>query len=78
MACHEYIRLRLQYEAALRDWGHVLLSPVTVPTGATARLAADLKEKAFEERNTAYDRLWLHKKNCPVCKSKLKGIHSSR
>jgi hypothetical protein len=77
MACPEYIRLHHHYEAALRHWGHVLLSPVTVPTDATARLAAEVKQKAFEERNAAYDRMCLHKKTCPVCNPKLKGTHSA-
>jgi hypothetical protein len=49
MECHEYTRLRHHYEAALRHWGHVLLSPVIVPTGATARLAGEIKQKAFDE-----------------------------
>jgi hypothetical protein len=62
----------------LTYWGHVLLSPVTVPTGAPARLAAEVKQKAFEERNAAYDRMCLHKKTCPVCNPKLKATYSSR
>jgi hypothetical protein len=78
MACHEYIRLRQHYEAALRHWGHVLLSPVTGPTGAAARLAAEIKQKAFVERNAAYDRMCIHKKTCSVCNPKLKATHSSR
>jgi hypothetical protein len=78
MACREYIRLRHHYEAALRHWAHVLLSPVTGSTGAAARLAAQIKQKAFEERNAAYDRMCLHEQNCPVCNPKLKGARFAR
>jgi hypothetical protein len=78
MECHEYIRPRHLYEAALRHWGHVFLSPVTVPTGATTRLAAEVKQKALEERNAADDRMCFHKQTCPVCTPKLKTTHPSR
>jgi hypothetical protein len=78
MACYEYIRLRQHYEASLRHWGHVLLSSGAEPIGAPARLAAEVKQKALEERNAANDRMCLHKLNCPVCNPKLKATHSSR
>jgi hypothetical protein len=78
MECHEYIRLRQHYEAARRNWGHVLLSPGVEPIGATARLAAEIKQKAFEERNAANNRMRLHKHSCPVCNPKLKATHSSK
>jgi hypothetical protein len=78
MACHEYDRLRQHYEASLRHWGHVLLSSGAEPTGAPARLAAEVKQKALEERNAANDRMCLHKLNCPVWNPKLKANHSSR
>jgi hypothetical protein len=61
MVCHEYIRLRQHYEAALRHWGHVLLSPVAKHIGAAARLADEVREKALVERNAANDRMRLHK-----------------
>jgi hypothetical protein len=51
MECHEHIRLRHHYEAALLHWGRVLLSTITVASGAPARLAAEVKQKALEERN---------------------------
>ena len=42
MACPEYIRLRQHYEAALRHWGHVLLSPVAEPIGAALMKAHEV------------------------------------
>jgi hypothetical protein len=71
MARHEYIRLRHHYEAALRHRGHVFLSSGAEPIGARARLAAEIKQKAFEERNAAYERMCIHEKTCPVCNPKL-------
>jgi len=78
MACHEYIRLRQHYEAFLRHWGQVLLSAGDEPIGTPARLAAEVKQKALEERNAANARMCLHKQTCPVCNPKLKATHSSR
>jgi hypothetical protein len=37
MECHEYIRLRQHYEASLRRWGQVLLSPGNERVSVTAR-----------------------------------------
>jgi hypothetical protein len=53
MACPEYIRLRQHYEASLRHWGLVLLSPIAEPIGTVARLAVEIKQKALAERNAA-------------------------
>jgi hypothetical protein len=77
MACDEYIRLRQHYEAALRHWGHFLLSPEAA-IGAAARLAAEIKQKALVERNAASDRMCLHKQTCSVCNPKLEVIHFSK
>jgi hypothetical protein len=77
MACHDYNRLRHHYEEALQQWGQVLLTPVTGPTGATERLAGEIKQKASEERNAAHDRRCLHKKIWPACNPKLKATYSS-
>jgi hypothetical protein len=74
MACPEYIRLRQHYEAALRHWGHVLLSPVAEPIGAPA---AEVRQKALAERDAANDRMTLHKQTCSACNPKLKPFHSS-
>jgi hypothetical protein len=53
MSCPEYNRLRQHYEAALRYWGHVLLSPDANLVGAPARQATEIKQKAYTERNAA-------------------------
>jgi hypothetical protein len=73
MACFEYDRLRQHYEASLRRWGQVLLSPGVEPIGAAARLAAEVKQKALVERNAANDRMCRHKQTCSVC-----NRHSSK
>jgi hypothetical protein len=78
MACFEYDRLRLHYEASLRRWGQVLLSPVAESVGAPARVAAEVKQKALVERDAASDRMRLHKQTCSLCNPKLKAFHSSR
>jgi hypothetical protein len=59
MECHGYIRLRQHYEAVLRHWGQVILSPGAESNSATARLAAEIKQRAFEERNAANERMYL-------------------
>jgi hypothetical protein len=74
MACHENDRLRQHYEAALRHWGNVVLSPTIRPGGTLARQAAEIKLKAFDERNAAKERLDTHIRGCPVCTPKLGAI----
>jgi hypothetical protein len=56
------MRLLHHYELSLRHWGQVLLPPVTATIGARARLAAEDKKKAIEERNAANDLMFLHKR----------------
>jgi hypothetical protein len=73
--CPEYIRLRQHYEAALRHWGHVLFFPNDRLVGAEGQNAAELKQKAFDERNAAKDRLSAHKLSCAACNPKLKRIN---
>jgi hypothetical protein len=50
MRCSEHNRLRQHYEAALRNWGHVILSPDANLVGALSRQAAEIKQKPFDER----------------------------
>jgi hypothetical protein len=71
MSCPEYNRLRQHYEAALRYWGHVLLSPDANLVGAPARQATEIKQKAYTERNAAKERLGAHMLTCPACNPKL-------
>jgi hypothetical protein len=78
MECHEYKRLRHHYEAALRRWEHVTFSPGAESNSTAARLAAEIKQKALEERNEAGNRMFPHKRTCSVCNPKLKATHSSK
>jgi hypothetical protein len=78
MECFEHIQLRQHYEAALRHWEHVILLPGTEVNSTTARLATEIMQKALQERNEAGNRMFLHKRTCWVCTSKLKVVHSSR
>jgi hypothetical protein len=50
MECPRYIQLRRHYEAALRRWEQVILLPGAESNSAPARLAAEIKQKALEER----------------------------
>jgi hypothetical protein len=75
MACDEYIRQH--YKASLLHWGHVLL-PRKRTHRRNSALAAEIKQKVFEERDAAYDRLCLHKRTCLVCNPKLKVTQSAR
>jgi hypothetical protein len=69
MPCPEYVRLRQDYEAALRHWGEVLLSQDTELVGWQARQRAQLKQNALDERDAANERICAHKRSCPACKS---------
>jgi hypothetical protein len=65
MSCPEYNRLRQHYQEALRHWGHVLFSLDAHLVGTAARKAAEIKQKAFEERNAAKER-WTSHTHLPV------------
>jgi hypothetical protein len=68
MLCLQYLRLRQIYDAAFRLWAQIELSshrPEVI--GATARLAAEIRQKALHERNEANERVRLHEQNCPTC-----------
>lgn len=68
MLCQEYMRLRQQFESALRHYGRVLLSPRDNElVGTAARQAAEIRKKALEERDAAKQRLRLHEQGCPTC-----------
>ena len=75
MSCHENKRLRQHYEAALRHWGNVVLSPTMPPGGTLTRQAGEVMLKAFDERNAAKERLDAHIRVCPVCTPKLRAKH---
>jgi hypothetical protein len=61
MICREYVRLRQSHGATLRYWGPFLLWP-----GVPAH-AAEVKQKAFEQLNTANDQMRFHMQTCPAC-----------
>jgi hypothetical protein len=73
MECRRYIQLRHHYEAALRHWEHVTLSLGAESNSAPAPLAAEITQKALEERNATGDRMCLHKRTRSVCTPKLKA-----
>jgi hypothetical protein len=74
MPCPEYNRLRQHYEEALRHWGHLLFSLGAHLVGAAVRQATGIKQKAFDERNAAKERLSSHVLSCPACNPKLNTI----
>jgi hypothetical protein len=78
MPCSEYIRLRQLYEVALRQWGIVMLPPDNERVGAPARRTAEIKQKAFDERDAAKMQLGRHKLTCPVCNPKLRFIRPAK
>jgi hypothetical protein len=71
MLCPEYLRLRQLYEAALRRFTHIELSSHGRDLSDTsARLAAEIKQKALDETNAALERMRLHVQRCQTCKVK--------
>jgi hypothetical protein len=68
MYCPEYNRLRQLYEVAIRQWGHVMLSPDSDSLGTP--IAMEAKEKAYRERDEAKKRLSDHMSTCPSCNRK--------
>ena len=68
MTCAEYIRLRQNYEATLRQWAKVMRLPDD--THGDAKLAA------FDRRNETLSKMTSHAEFCPTCridKRKIKG-----
>jgi hypothetical protein len=78
MECFEHIQLRHHYEAALQYWEHVIVLLEAESNSTAGRLAAQIKQKALEERNEAGNRMFLHKRTCSVCTPNLKAIHFSK
>jgi hypothetical protein len=68
MTCPEYIRLRHDYEASIRQWAKVMRLPED--THGNAKLAA------FDRRNEALSKMTAHTEFCPRCrmdKRRIKG-----
>jgi hypothetical protein len=78
MLCPEYLRLHQHYEAAIRQWGHIMLSPDVKLVGALTRQAAEIRQKVFAERDAAKKRLSVHKVTCLTCNPKLRVIHPAK
>jgi hypothetical protein len=78
MLCLEYKQLLQHYEIALRKWGQVMLASDVKLVGAVARQAAEIRQKAFDERDAAKKRLSVHKLTCEDCNPKLTVIHPAK
>jgi len=74
MTCPEYQRLLQLYEGALRRWEQVLWSSRANVPGIRERLASEMKQKAYAEKNDAHERMRAHKQSCSVCKSRLRVV----
>jgi hypothetical protein len=61
-----HLRLRQLYEASLRYWGQIELSS----SGTPGRLASEIRERAYVERNQAHERLLAHGRTCSICNPK--------
>ena len=42
--------------------------------GIPERLASEMKQRAYVEKNDAHERMRAHKQSCPVCKSRLRVV----
>jgi hypothetical protein len=60
MTCPEYIRLRHDYEATLRQWAKVMR--LRDDTHGDAKLAA------FDRRSEALSKMTSHAEFCPICR----------
>jgi hypothetical protein len=78
MLCLEYIQLFQHYEIALRKWGQVMLASDVTLVGTIARQAAEIRQRAFNERDAAKNRMLFHQESCTVCKPKLKISRSAK
>jgi hypothetical protein len=68
MMCLEYFRLHQHYVVAVRRCEQAELSSSRSGLlDASARLTAEIKQKARNERNAAKERMVLHEQNCSAC-----------
>jgi hypothetical protein len=71
MLCTKYTQLSQHYEATLALVARVGASiDKTDLSDVTRRLGLEVEKKAVQERNAAYARMILHKRNCSVCNEK--------
>jgi hypothetical protein len=73
MYCPEHIRLRQLYEVAIRNWGILILSP---DSNSLIPLTAEIKEKAYRDRDEAKRRLSDHIVTCLICNSKRRATRT--
>jgi hypothetical protein len=69
MTCPEYERLLKLYETALRQWGHLMWSAKWEFPAVPERLASEMKQRAYAERNEAHERMRAHQRSCKACRS---------
>ena len=55
-----------------------VLSPDVKLVGALTRQAAEIRQKAFAERDAAKKRLSVHKVTCLTCNPKMRVIHPAQ
>jgi hypothetical protein len=75
--CPENNRLRQRYEAAIRHWGNVILFSDVDSLGTLIPQAAEVKHKAYIERDAAKKRLSDHMLTCGACNPKLMVVRRS-
>ncbi len=75
MLCPEYKRLRTEYEAALQQWGSVLLAQHAGPLIGDVQSGLRYRKYAADERDAANKRLEDHKRSCAVCNEAIRQFH---
>jgi hypothetical protein len=76
MPCREYKRLRTEYEAALRLWGHVLLAQHAGRWVGDIEKVLVFRKLAADERDATNKRLEEHKRSCPVCREAIRQLQN--
>jgi hypothetical protein len=68
--CAEYQQLQKHYEATLELWDQHRFANVRAINASrvTPEEASALREQALQLRNTAANLVYLHAKDCPICK----------
>jgi hypothetical protein len=70
MDCPEFLRLRQNYDSALRRWSQMMLTPAG-DSGYT-----EAKRKAYEERDEARHERDLHLAQCRICNGDPRSMHA--
>jgi len=64
--CAEGLRLKQHYESAVQIWREYTLPPQKQVVVAISTLQAS-RQEALAKRNTAADRMYLHRIHCTFC-----------